>query len=89
MRSCRASLDTALEPGRPLGLFGAFRSVTLTGGVPVGAHIWARSLLEEGTRRDVTALCARDAKGAFVIPGAVLEKVPPTATPYVVLEIAE
>lgn len=83
------ALDTALEPGRPLGLFGAFRSVTLTGGVPVGAHIWAWSLLEEGTRRDVTVLCARDAKGAFVIPGAVLEKVPPSATPYVVLEIAE
>lgn len=79
------ALDAALAPGRPLGLFGRFRSVTLTGGAPEGARIWTRRL-SDGARCDVTARCTRNAAGALVIPAEVLEKTPPSVTPYVVLE---
>ena len=79
------TLDAKLEPGKPLGLFGAFKSVTLTGGVTKGVRIRARQL-PYGKPRDVTALCRVAANGAVVIPGDVQEKPRGAYTPNVVLE---
>ena len=80
-----ATLGRNVKPGKPLGLFGAFKSVTLTGGVTKGMRIRARQL-PYGKPRDVTALCRITANGAVVIPGTVQEKPHGAYTPNVVLE---
>lgn len=78
------TLDAKLETGKPLGLFGAFKSVTLNGGVSKGMRILARQL-PYGKMRDVTALCRIAENGGVVIPSGVLEKPHGAYTPNVVL----
>ena len=86
-RECPAdvSVDMRLEEGKPLGLFGRFRSVTLTGGISKGFRILARQL-PCGRAKDVSAQCVISGRGDVVIPGAVLEKPRGQYTPHVVIE---
>lgn len=79
------TLDAKLEPGKPFGLFGAFKSVTLKGGASKDVRIRARQL-PYGKPRDVTALCRIEDCGALVISGEVVEKPCGAYTPHVVLE---
>lgn len=67
------TLDARLELGKPLGLFGRFKSVTLAGGAPKGARLYARQL-PSGKPRDVTALCTVRSDGALVIPPSVMDR---------------
>ena len=79
------TIDAQLEPGKPLGLFGRFKSVTLKGGVAKGLRIQARQL-PYGRTKDATELCRPLPDGSLLIPGSVLEKPLGAYTPHVVLE---
>ena len=78
-------LNVRLECGKPLGLFGRFKSVTLKGGVPKGSRIRARQL-PYGRPRDVTNLCRLTSDGSLLIPESVLEPPLGAYTPHVVLK---
>lgn len=82
------TLDVKLEKGKPLGVFGRFRSLTLKGGLADGVHIQARQL-PYGKARDVTALCTIRDDGSITIPLAVYEKPQGAYTPNVVIEAVE
>ena len=79
------TLDAALGFGRPLALFGEFRSFTLKGGTGKGCRITARTL-PDGKPRDVTALCTVGADGSLTIPFAVTEPTNGACVRNVVLE---
>ena len=82
------TLDAKLETGKPLGVFGRFRSLTLKGGLADGAHMQARQL-PYGKARDVTALCTIGEDGSVTIPLAVFEKPQGDYTPNVVIEVVK
>ncbi len=79
------TLDAKLEMGKPLGVFGRFRTLTLKGGIAAAAHVQARQL-PYGKARDVTALCTIGEDGSVTIPLAVFEKPQGDYTPNVVIE---
>lgn len=79
------TLDAKLEPDKPLGLFGLFKSVTLKGGVAKGLRIRARQL-PCGKPRDVTASCRPQPDGSLLIPGSVLGEPLGACTPHAVFE---
>jgi len=79
------TLDARLEKGKPLGIFGLFRTLTLKGGVADGSRIQARQL-PYGKARDVTALCKVGKDGSVTIPMAVFEKSQGDYMPNVVIE---
>jgi hypothetical protein len=79
------TLDAKLETGKPLGVFGRFRTLTLKGGIADGAHIQARQL-PSGKARDVTTLCTIGEDGSVTIPLAILEKPQGAYTPNVVIK---
>ena len=81
------TLDAKLEAGKPLGVFGRFRTLTLKGGIAEGAHIQARQL-PYGKACDVTVLCTVGEDGSVTIPMAVFEKPQGDYTPNVVIEVA-
>ena len=78
-------LDAKLESGRPFGLFGRFKSVTLKGGVAKGLRIQARQL-PHGRPWDATVQCRPQPDGSLLIPGSVLEEPLGAYTPHLVLE---
>ena len=82
------TLDAKLEKGKPLGVFGRFRSLTLKDGIAEGARIQARQL-PYGKARDVTALCKVAKDGPVTIPMDVFEKPQGDYTPNVVIEAVE
>ena len=81
------TLDAKLEAGKPLGVFGRFRTLMLKGGIADGAHIQARQL-PYGKACDVTALCTVGEDGSVIIPMAVFEKPQGDYTPNAVIEVA-
>ena len=82
------TLDAKLEKGKPLGVFGRFRTLTIKGGIADAAHIQARQL-PYGKRRDVTALCTFAEDGSVTIPMEVFEKPQGDYTPNVVIEAVD
>ena len=79
------TLDAKLEAGKPLGVFGRFRTLTLKGGIADGARIQARQL-PYGKARDVTSLCTIGEDGSVTFPLAIFEKPQGDYTPNVVIE---
>ena len=79
------TLDAKLEAGKPLGVFGRFRTLTLKGGIVDGARIQARQL-PYGKARDVTSLCTIGEDGSVTFPLAIFEKPQGDYTPNVVIE---
>ena len=82
------TLDAKLEKGKPLGVFGRFRTLTIKGGIADAPHIQARQL-PYGKRRDVTALCTFAEDGSVTIPMEVFEKPQGDYTPNVVIEAVD